>query len=230
MAKAKYQYKTDDVVRVGEEISDFRSESDVGHYGIWARKFDPERMGMGGWVLVSDILTDHNTANDAWKYYADHLRSEGALTAVLVQVISYSATEPQYRNIGKYNVHAVALDVRSSSLIVGNGGVQRTTAPDCFDLHMAINRDFGEYLDSEDQSQDDAAKDIAHNTANGTPDPTPDNLNGSITGDIPEVPTGDTGSAFEAQQNAQHTESQNGETVEHGASGRKSRKRKGDAA
>lgn len=230
MPKQKYEYKRDDVVRIGEEITSHRNTANIGHYGIWARKFDTTRGGMGPWVSVSEITTDHAAASEQWQWYADHLRGEGALTAVLVNVLHWSETEEKYRNIGKYNCHSVALDVRSSAMLKGDGGVTRTSAPDAFELHLAINRDFGEWLDSRDQSNDDAAKDHAHNTAEVTADPYPLNIGGSITGDVPEVPTGDTGSAFEAQQNAQNTESQSGETVEVVANLRKTRKRKGEPA
>lgn len=230
MPKAKYEYKRDDVVRAGEEICSYRNVQNIGRYGIWARKFDTQRCQMGPWVLVSDIITDPNAAQEKWKYYADRLRGEGALTAVLVNIIHWSDTEEKYRNIGKYNCHSVAVDVRSTFLLQGNGGVTRTTAPDAHDLHLAINRDFGEWLDSQDQSKDDEAKDKGHNTSNGTADPIPMNGDGSLTATIQDVPNGDTGSAFETQQNAANTEVQTGETVEHGASGRRNRKRKGDAA
>lgn len=225
MPKSKFDYAKEDVIRGGDELIGAEKDN-AGLYLIMIRQFDTARGGMSDWVIRGSFTDEEDTNAAAWIDCVNKMRSGGIMAAVNVKVNRWWETDREkHPTLDKWNVMGTVMEARSSHMLRGNGGTSKFTAPGAWDLYKAVVREVNLYLESTDQSKDDAAKDIAHDTSNVPFNQNVDNIDETLERLAPAVPTGDTGSAFETQQNAQHNGEQNGETVEHATSGRKSRKR-----
>lgn len=225
MAKAKFDYAKEDIIRGGDELIGASDEGN-GLYVVMGRKFDIQAGGMSPWIALSPITEFVESNTEHWTDCVNKMRAGGIMCAANVKVNGWWVPDQEkYSGLGKYMVRGTVMEARSSHLLRGDGGTSKFTAPGAFDLFKAVQREVTEHLESRNQSGDGAAKDIAHDTATGTADPTPDNVNGTVIADAPAVPDGDTGSAHEVNQNATDTEPNTGEVVENGATGNKRSRR-----
>lgn len=162
MAKAKFDYLKEDVVRIGDAIGNTAGNIRNPLHLVLGRKLNIREGGMADWEVIGDINISDSAAQEVWNDVADHMRSLGLMTCCWVQVNNVFPMGQHATDKMKWCAQGTVRDVRSSALLKGDGGVPRTVAPGGGYLNLAVIYKVNEWMESQDQTADDAAKDQAY--------------------------------------------------------------------